>query len=82
MMGWGGQGYGMGGVGWIAMLLFWIVIIAGTVLLVRYLPAGHGGEDAARKDRDPLDILKERYARGDIETEEFEERKRILGTGP
>ncbi|HFA60287.1 MAG TPA: SHOCT domain-containing protein, partial [Rhodospirillales bacterium] len=38
---------------------------------------GGGGAGSARPD--PLDILKERLARGEITPEEYEERKRVLG---
>ena len=66
--GWGG-GMGLGTV------LFWGVIIAVIVLIVRLL-----GKDAAARggDKTPLQILKERYARGDIGKDEYEQKKRDL----
>lgn len=84
MMGWGGQGYGMWGMGWfggIMMVLFWAVIIVGVFLVVRYLVSGQGGGAGTARGADPMDILKERYARGEIGTQEFEERKKILEGG-
>lgn len=77
MMGWGGfGGYGMGFVGWIFMLLFWGLIIVGLVLVVRWLwdqgRPGTGGADS------PLEILKRRYARGEISKEEFDRMKQDL----
>ncbi len=71
-MGYYGWGWGMG----IGMLLFWALLIAAVVLLVRYT-AGGGGVDRGR-EKSALDILKERYARGEIEREEFEQKKRDL----
>jgi putative membrane protein len=61
---WGGWGMGFG------MLLFWGLLIAAIVLLVK----GCG----VRGDKSALDILKERYARGEIERDEFEQKKRDL----
>jgi putative membrane protein len=60
------------------MLLFWGLIIVGLVLLVRWLwdqgrPAGGGGVGEA-----PLDILKRRYARGEITKEEYDRVKQDL----
>lgn len=84
MMGWGGQGYGMWGMGWfggILMVFFWVVIIVGIVLVVRYLISGQREGSGVTRDRDPLDILKERYARGEIGTEEYEEKRKILEGG-
>jgi len=85
MMGWGNQGYGMWGLGgMIVMIFFWVILIIGTILII--LTAGHrgaaapGGETISR-ERDPLEILKERYAKGEIDTQEFEERKKILESG-
>ncbi len=59
----------------VMMLLFWGVVILGIVLGIRFL-MGQGREphqDAA------MDILRQRYARGDISKEEFEAKKRDLG---
>ncbi|MDT8395332.1 MAG: SHOCT domain-containing protein [bacterium] len=92
MMGWGNQGYGMmggggyGGYGGIVMILFWLLIIVGAVFVIRYFAAGHrfpGGQGGGQAPpRDPLEILRERYAMGEMSTEEFEERKKVLESGP
>lgn len=75
---WNGMGFeswGWGGGMWLGMELFWGVIIAVIVLLVRFL----GSDVAARgDDQTPLQILKERYARGDLAKDEFEQKKRDL----
>lgn len=73
-------GWGGGIFGWLMMLLFVIVVIALLVIAVRWMsgtghrqtPPGH----AAGKT--PMDILKERFARGEIDKAEFEEKKRTL----
>ncbi len=64
----------MMGFGMLFMALFWVAFIVGVVLVVKWL-MGQGG--AAREDS-ALDILKKRYARGEINKQEFEERKRDL----
>lgn len=69
-------GWGMGMM--VMMLVFWGLVIAGVVLLVRWLAGlGGGREGGGRTDR-ALEILRERYARGEIDREEFESRKRDL----
>ncbi|NOY85965.1 MAG: SHOCT domain-containing protein [Deltaproteobacteria bacterium] len=85
MGGWGNHGYGMWGAGgMIMMIFFWAVIIVGAVLIFRYFTAGRGGIAAGQgggsmaRDRNPMEILRERYAKGEIDTEEFEQRKRTL----
>lgn len=68
------DGYGMtGGFGFggVFMILWWVLIIAGIVALVKWLSTSSGGGKA-------LDILKERYARGEIDEQEFQKRKRDL----
>lgn len=79
MMGWSGfGGYGMGFVGWIFMLLFWGLIIVGLVLVVRRLwDQGRSGISAGPGES-PLEILKRRYARGEITKEEFDRMKHDL----
>ncbi len=72
---WGG-GWGWMVFGGVMMLLFWGAIVLLIVLTVRWLVGGVGGQSPASKT--PLDILKERFARGEIEKQEFEERKRAL----
>ena len=60
------------------MMYFWIILIstffiAAALFVLRILdiPAG-------RKKEDPLDILKRRFANGEIDEIEFEERKAVL----
>lgn len=75
---WDGGWLGMG-VGMIGMLLFWVLIILGIVVLVKWL-AGAQSAAAPPPARSALDIVKERYARGEIEKEEFEQKKRDLSS--
>jgi putative membrane protein len=58
----------------VVMLVFWGLVIAGIVLAIRWLASAGGG---AKSDR-ALDILRERYARGEINKEEFEAKQRDL----
>lgn len=80
MMGWGGGWYGMM-FGPLFMILVLAVVIAVAVLLVRWLggPWHGAASHQVAPGRTPLDILKERFARGEIDKEEFEERGRALG---
>ena len=73
----------------LAMIAFWSLIIVGLVFGVRWLiradrnsrlpgsPSGWSPPDA-RPD-DPLEILRQRYARGEIDDEEYERRRKTLG---
>ena len=67
---------GAGGLVMIAiMLVFWGLVIAGLVLGVRWLAGlaqGTGRDEA-------LEILRQRYARGEIDKQEFDTRRRDLG---
>ncbi len=73
------MGWGTGWLGMIFMVLFWILIIAGGIYLVKYLVQNtRGGPQTGGKRGRALDILEERYARGEIEKEEFEARKKDL----
>ena len=76
---WGGRNYGygmMGGYGWgglmgLGMVVFWGLVIWGVVALAR----GNAGSTQADS---PHEILKKRYARGEINKAEYEEKKKDL----
>ncbi|MDH3640001.1 MAG: SHOCT domain-containing protein [Gammaproteobacteria bacterium] len=77
-------GHHMWGGGWffgpIMMIGFIALAVVVVVLLVRWLGgAGAGPQQIYPPTKTPLDILKERFARGEIDKEEFEERRRVLG---
>jgi putative membrane protein len=65
------------GFGMIGMVLFWILMILGIVILVRWVSGGSAGSGPP-PTKTALDILKERYARGEIDKREFDEKKRDL----
>lgn len=75
---WGpGWGWGMGlwMLGGLALTIGVVVLIVWAVVSV-----GRRADDGGRRPgQTPLDILRERYARGEISAEEFEQAKRILG---
>ena len=74
-----GWGWGHMIFGSITMLLFWGGIIIVIVLAVRWLSAGSSQGTALSPSRNRAqEILEERFARGEIDKEEFEERKRLL----
>ena len=75
MMHWS-DGYGwMGmGIGWLFTILFWGLAIVGVLFL---FPRTAGGAGAATP-KTPLDILKERYAKGEIGKEEYEQKRQDI----
>jgi putative membrane protein len=70
------MGYDYGSaMGWVAifmMALFWVALILFIIWLAKEL---RGGRDDRSK---AIDILKERYAKGEITKEEFEQKKRDI----
>lgn len=73
-MGPGSHMMGGGYMGW-TMILFWILVLVLLVSLVRWVL---GLADNRGPRQTPLDILKERLARGDIDSEEFERKRQML----
>lgn len=64
-----GSGFGFGG---ISMVLWWALIVISIVALVKCLSASSRG---CRGDGKAMDILRERYARGEIDATEFQQKK-------
>ncbi len=82
--GWGMMGPGMmGGFGWgwfmpIFMIIFWGLVIWGIVALVRGLSGSRGSDSTPPTADSALEVLRKRYARGEINKEEYEEKKKDL----
>lgn len=70
-MHWGEYGWGMG-FGWFFMVIFWVLVIVGIVYAVKLIA---GGSKKEEKEVTALDILKKRYAKGEITKGEFEQMK-------
>ncbi len=73
---WGMMNWGWGGM--IFQLLFWLVLIGAIIWVIKYI-TGQSRSIAPSSSRDSaLDILKKRYAKGEIDREEFEQKKRDI----
>jgi len=71
-----GWGWGHMIFGSLMMILFWGGIILAIVFAIRSTQSG--GRDRQPTEKSPLDILDERFASGEIDKEEFEEKKKLL----
>ena len=74
----GGYGWFMGPIMW---LLFIAIAVIVVVLLVRWLGVSGAGAPTGAygaPGKTPLDLLKERFAKGEIDKKEFEERRKVL----
>lgn len=77
MMDWAGGAGWMMGLGWIFMVLVWALIVVGIIALIRWLGITSSNRSEAQQ-KTPLQIIQERYARGEIEREEYEQKRRDL----
>ncbi|MBI5612003.1 MAG: SHOCT domain-containing protein [Gammaproteobacteria bacterium] len=66
--GWFGHGFG-----WLFMVLVWVAVIVGIMALIKWL-----GSSSSASGETPLEILKARYARGEIDKKEYERMRREL----
>ena len=77
-MGPGMMSWGMGWSGPITIVIFWIALIAAIFFLIRWLVRSSRESSPLKTEDSALDILKKRYARGEIDKEEYEEKKKDL----
>lgn len=78
MMGnWGGFGWWGMGFGFIFMTLFGLLILLGIAALIRWL-VSQSWRNHGASPKTPLEILQERYARGEIDRNEYEQKKQDL----
>ena len=71
--------WGFGWFGGVYMILFWILVIMALFFFVRWMTQSGTRYNAAGSGTNhALDILRERYAKGEIEKEEFEHKKKDL----
>ena len=72
MMHWGNYGgMGYGGFGWIFMVLFWALVILGIVYLLKQI---FSDKKVTSRAESADEILKKRYAAGEVTKDEFEEK--------
>ncbi|MBW4062246.1 SHOCT domain-containing protein [Candidatus Saccharibacteria bacterium] len=68
-----GNGWGLGG---LALMIVWFVLICGMIFLAARLFSAH--RHGSSDQLSPLDIAKERYAKGEIKKDEFDQIKATL----
>jgi putative membrane protein len=72
-------GWGMGWFGGIFMMIFWVLVLVGLFFLIKWLiQTTNRSKSDASSSNNALDILKERFARGEIDAAEFEEKKKVI----
>lgn len=69
--------------GWVWMVVFWGLIIWAVYAVVTRLSHTSNRQDSPHQPNQPtaLEILEQRYARGELDTEQFEEMRRRLTSG-
>ena len=60
------------------MIILWIAVIVGIVFLVKWIASSNRDQNQGRTRQDPLEILKMRYAKGELSREEYETMKAEL----
>ncbi len=88
MCGWGGNGWMWNGGGWgwgwivgaVVLVVLFALVITAVILTVRYFSegGGHGGPGSPQQARGAEDVLGERFARGEIDEDEYRRRMTTL----
>ncbi len=79
MGGWNGSWGWTGGAGMISMVVFWALLIGGVVVLVKWIAdSGAAGGGRPRSEESAVEILKRRYASGEITKAEFDQARKDL----
>jgi len=76
MMGW--YGGGMGPLGWLVMVVFWLIPLGLIVWLVVRLVPGSDGGTTRTSGESPLEILDRRLARGEVDLETWQAQRAAL----
>ncbi len=76
MMGYYGM---MGGFGWIGMIFNLLILIGIIVLVIWAVNRFSGGANHSTKSQTPREILQERYARGEITREQYQQMMKDIG---
>lgn len=77
-MGWG---WGMGAGGWIAMVVFWVAVLALIVWAVARIFPGGSGREAGPWSETPEEILDRRFAAGELDAETYRSMRAALSAG-
>lgn len=73
---WPGMGWGWP---WpLMMLVFWIAVIVGVIFLVRWVASSANRGRGSTSEESALDILNKRYAKGEINRDEYEKIKKDI----
>jgi len=78
MGGYGGYGMGYGPIGLLLVIIVIAAVVIGIIALIRSAGTGTRQHGSASQEDDATEILRKRFAKGEIDKEEFEERKKAL----
>lgn len=76
------NGWDMSGWGWVWMTVMMLLIVAATVWFAVVLVRGGFTPKASGETQDPVTILDQRFARGDIDEDQYRRRRQILLSKP